>query len=290
MNQRRAALTLIELLVVIAIIAILIGLLLPAVQKVRGAAARTACSNNIRQIGLGLHQYHDAHNALPAGTVGDKGPQPYTNWGLQLLPYLEQDALWRVAQSAFQISRDPFKNPPHTPFSTVVAVYNCPSDDRTRSPQTSRGYLVALGSYLGVEGTNFVKRDGVLHLDSQHRFADVTDGLSQTAVIGERPPSYDMWFGWWYAGHGQAGSSGDAVLGVREVNISGELTCPIGPYRFTDGRVSHPCDMFHFWSLYSGGANFLFADGSVRFLRYSADPILPALATRAGGESVAVPD
>jgi prepilin-type processing-associated H-X9-DG protein len=155
----------------------------------------------------------------------------------------------------------------------------------------SRGYRIALSSYLGVEGANFIRLDGVLYVDSRVRFADVTDGLSQTAAVGERPPGHDMWHGWWYAGVGQNGTgSVDAVLGVREWNISVDTQCPLGPYQFKDGRIDDRCAVFHFWSPHPGGANFLFADGSVRFLSYSADAVLPALASRAGGESVAVPD
>jgi prepilin-type processing-associated H-X9-DG protein len=106
---------------------------------------------------------------------------------------------------------------------------------------------------------------------------------------GERPPSADFWYGWWYAGYGQAGTgSADMLLGVRERNLGGPFVsdCPAGPYHFREGRADNQCDLFHFWSLHPGGAHFLFADGSVRFLAYSADAILPALATRAGGEPV----
>ncbi|HET6575478.1 MAG TPA: H-X9-DG-CTERM domain-containing protein, partial [Fimbriiglobus sp.] len=98
-----------------------------------------------------------------------------------------------------------------------------------------------------------------------------------------------MWFGWWYAGHGQEGTgSCDATLGAREMNYAGDGNCPGGPYHFKDGRVGQRCDLFHFWSPHPGGAHFLFADGSVQFLRYDADSILPALATRAGGEAASV--
>jgi prepilin-type processing-associated H-X9-DG protein len=102
-----------------------------------------------------------------------------------------------------------------------------------------------------------------------------------------------MMLGWWYAGWGQdKDGEADAVLGIRTKNKRSPWgrSCPIGPYHYTAGRFDNQCDAFHFWSPHPGGANFLFVDGSVRFLRYEADPILPALATRAGGESVAVPD
>ena len=109
-------------------------------------------------------------------------------------------------------------------------------------------------------------------------------------MIGERPPSPDFWLGWWYAS-GSVDGSGDTALGVREFNGGTDpytVACPKGPYNFRPGKVIEQCDAFHFWSLHSGGANFAFADGSVRFLTYSADSVLPALATRAGGEVVSL--
>jgi prepilin-type processing-associated H-X9-DG protein len=145
---------------------------------------------------------------------------------------------------------------------------------------------------LGVEGTNSLKQDGLLFLDSHVRPTDVTDGLSNTLAFGERPPSPDSLFGWWYAGWGQdKDGEGEMVLGARTKNNQVWVSdCPVGPYHFQAGDRKNPCDTFHFWSFHTGGANFAFADGSVRFLSYSADGILPALATRAGGEAVTVPD
>ena len=132
----------------------------------------------------------------------------------------------------------------------------------------------------------------MLFLDSAVRLTDISDGTSNTIAIGERPPSADLYFGWWYAGVGQLGNGdADTHLGVRGLNerVAGS-TCPVGSYHFAAGRVRDQCDMFHFWSLHPGGANFAFADGSVRFLSYSADSVMPALSTRAGGETASVPD
>jgi len=136
--------------------------------------------------------------------------------------------------------------------------------------------------------------DGVLFQDSQVRLGQVSDVTSQTLFLGERPPSRDFRFGWWYAGFGQDGrGTMDMVLGVREANflpIPPGSACTSIPYRFVSASgVDAPCGKFHYWSLHSGGANFAFCDGSVRFLRYEADSILPALATRAGGEVVEIP-
>ncbi len=154
------------------------------------------------------------------------------------------------------------------------------------------GLNVAFTDYLGVEGINQNRKDGVLFLDSTVRFADITDGTSNTLAVGERPPSTDGWYGWWYAGWGQnQDGSADMVLGVREKNYSARAaSCPIGPYEYGPGRPDNMCDTFHFWSHHPGGANFLFADGSVHFLPYSARAVMRALATRAGGEAVLPPE
>jgi prepilin-type processing-associated H-X9-DG protein len=151
---------------------------------------------------------------------------------------------------------------------------------------------VAFTAYLGVEGEDQDEKNGVLYLDSAIRFEEITDGLSRTLMVGERPPSADGYFGWWYAGEGQQrDGSADMVLGVREICTGTHaLGCRLGPHDFGPGQITNQCDAFHFWSPHlGGGANFLFADGSVHFLSYSAAPIMVALATRAGGEAAEVP-
>ena len=289
--------TLLELLVVIAITAVLVGLFLSAVQRVRAAAGRSACSNNLRQLGIGLQAYHDANGRYPLGCSPEDGtnPYPYMSWCCSVLPYLEQGALWEQAKASYGLDRD-FLSAAHAGYrGQVLKVFACPADARTSQPgkPTKNGlFEVGFTSYLGVEGTDYLKKDGILFLASQIRTTDITDGLSNTLLVGERPPSPDQQFGWWYAGTGQADSgSCDMVLGVQERNVWWSARqCWSGPYFFGPGSIDNPCDMFHFWSPHPGGANFAFADGSVRFLRYSADPIMPALATRAGGEVVSVPD
>lgn len=293
-RQPHRGFTLIELTVVLAILGVLAGLLLAAVQRVRESANRTMCSDHLRQLGLALQHYHDAHSVFPPGCSFRKGadPHPHMGWCARLLPFLEQERLWSDALRAYKEEKLFVHNPPHTGLSTVVPAFTCPSDGRTRTPVELGPMRVALASYLGVGGTDYVRKDGVLYLDSRVRLADVTDGASNTLIAGERPPSADRIFGWWYAGWGQSkDGSGDTVLGVLELNVSTYTTdCPAGPYAFSSGRVQDRCDLFHFWSLHPGGANFVFADGSAHFLRYSAAPLMPALATRSGGEPTTAPN
>lgn len=296
-TARRTAFSLVELLVVIAIIGVLVGLLLAAVQNVRSAASRADCQNRIKQLALALHHHDQVRGTLPPGhrsaLSGD--PRPYTGWTLDILPYLEQDALSAEIEIAFRRSRFPFSNPPHVRISTVVNAYTCPADPRVTTPQVSlqTQTLVAFTSYLGVSGTDYRTKDGVFVQDYRCSLLAITDGTSNTLLLGERPPSSDFQFGWWYAGTGQAlTGSGDLILGVREQNIQPIVSgsrCGPGAYPFRASRFDDPCGLFHFWSPHSGGANFAFADGSVHFMRYDVNPLMPALATRSGGEVVEMP-
>jgi prepilin-type processing-associated H-X9-DG protein len=173
-----------------------------------------------------------------------------------------------------------------------MPVYLCPGDGRIHTVGGLNGVLRAFTSYLGVEGIDQFGQEGVLFLDSTIRLTDITDGASNTLMVGERPPSANGILGWWYAGEGQSkDGSGDMVLGVRGRCVSLYCAgCPSGPYDFQPGRVRNQCDAMHFWSLHPGGANFLFADGSARFLAYPVNPLMPALATRAGDEVAQPPE
>jgi prepilin-type N-terminal cleavage/methylation domain-containing protein/prepilin-type processing-associated H-X9-DG protein len=295
-SRRDRAFTLVELLIVLAIIGTLIGLLLPAVQRIRDAAARTQCANNLRQIALAVHNHNDTVGSLPAGMRYRNGRDPYflMSWLTQLLPFVEQDNLWRGTQAAYSQSTWPLNNPPHVGLATVLPLFVCPSDSLARDvAEAQREHIsVAFTSYLGVEGRDLTTLDGVLFRDSRVRFTDITDGTSQTLLAGERPPSPDFQFGWWYAGAGQRFTgSADMILGVQERNVLpyAMVPCPQGVYTYGPGSIRNQCDMFHFWSFHVGGANFAFADGSVHFLPYSAVSVLPALASRSGGEVVTLP-
>jgi prepilin-type N-terminal cleavage/methylation domain-containing protein/prepilin-type processing-associated H-X9-DG protein len=297
MNSRRAF-TLIELLIVIALIAILIALLIPAVQKVRSAAGRAQCLNNMKQIGLALHNYHDTYNHFPPG-LETSDPYWYLSWMARILPFVEQEPLGKTIDPEYARSKNPWGNfnrpnfggvPPHIGVGTEMEMYKCPMDTRSlvASP-VDLGHgnygTIAFTSYLGVSGTQSGSNDGVLYCSSKVRIADIPDGAGNTLMVGERPPSTDLIYGWWYAGAGYDDvGTGDVILGTREIDYASEFGCPEANLGLQTGVVSNDCDQTHFWSLHTGGANFLFADGSVRFLACEADAILPALATRAGGE------
>jgi len=283
---RRRATSLVEVLVVLGIVSILIALLLPAIQRVRAAYDSVACRSNLRQIGIALSLYHHDYGIFPEGCLSEANPaMPFSSWCLRLSPYLEQGDRLSRAIEAYKQSKNFLDIPPHDVATEVFRAFLCPAEPRQREENEGR---YGFTHYQGVCGTNYRKNDGMLYVDSRTRYSSVRDGASNTLFVGERPPSLDGTFGWWYAGWGQNKTgSVDMVLGVHEENARDDphtLLCFRGPYRFQPGGTR--CDFFHFWSWHPGGAHFLFVDGSVRMLRYSADSILDGLATRNGGEAV----
>lgn len=287
--------SLLELCVCIAIAGILLALTLSAVQYAREAARRSQCQSNLRGLAMALQHHHDARGAFPAGKWTDKvsNRNKHAFWTVQLLPFLDQKQVYSKARSEFEKQADALHPKMHSLAEDPVSAFACPSDGRVPGPQTTNGKrVVALTSYVGCLGLDHEWKNGVLFADSQMTLGAITDGASNTIVIGERPPSTDFWYGWWYAGYGQNGEgSPDGLLGAAELNYSAHYleNCGLGPHTFSSGNLNEMCDALHYWSLHPGGANFAFADGSVRLLTYDAAEILPKLATRAGGETVSVP-
>jgi prepilin-type N-terminal cleavage/methylation domain-containing protein/prepilin-type processing-associated H-X9-DG protein len=319
-RRGRKGFTLIELLVVIAIIGILIGLLLPAVQKVREAASRMSCTNNLKQIGLALHNFHDTNNRFPYENV-HISDSPRCNWLAHLFPYFEQPFTPQLRPSQTTHGILVRNDTPPGIFIRNVAINDdylvktliCPSDGPKL--RDVPGERLAMGNYLGVNAPNTDQRDpwnintqGVFvywgHFASSTPWsqpvwgppvtiASITDGTSNTLMVGERPsyPNLDNADGW------QCGawvySEVDSAMGLPNTKLWCAGTdphgnsCPGGRQWFGPGDQNNGCDAHHFWSKHPGGGNWLFCDGSVHFLSYNiGTAIQAALATKAGGEVI----
>ena len=293
----RRAFTLIELLVVIAIIAVLIGLLLPAVQKVRAAAARMSCQNNLKQVGLALQTYHDANRQFPPGytsgvtaTGDDTGPG--WGWAAYILPHVEQQNLFNQITFA-----QPVEHPANANARVqVVKTYLCPADSPPPpfpvGPRSNSGQLasttctVAPANYVGNFGVAEpgVDGDGLFYRNSAVKIADITDGTSSTLMVGERSFRYaeSAWAGA-VTGTNEGSTPGSPLPG-QVYNASNFV---LGHTSDSTGGPTGPGDANNFTSSHTGGVNFVFVDGHVAFLGGSVNyQVYKALSTRAGGETI----
>jgi prepilin-type N-terminal cleavage/methylation domain-containing protein/prepilin-type processing-associated H-X9-DG protein len=292
---RSRGFTLIEVLIVIGIIGILVGLLLVAVQSARHAAARVGCANNMHQIGLALHEFHDLHGTLPPNQpqkVKSPGPADLLSWFVFILPQLGEGSLWEASIHACSLDKNTAHSPPHVGYSTVVRTFVCPADGRLLSPLSNE--IVkngAFGSYVGLLGKATGRgTDGVFGTLPGRRFADITDGLSGTLMMGERPPPDSLQAGLWYPSGliirlPYTGPDGSMAMPPFTSFLDTACISDLG-FHYSSGSLSNPCDRYYFWSLHSGGSNWLFADGSSRFIAYSQAGLLQSLASRNGGEVV----
>ncbi len=311
--MRPRAFTLIELLVVIAIIAVLIALLLPAVQAARESARRAQCANNLKQVGLALHNYHGAIGSFPPGLISRPDPATGDNagtgwaWASMILPEIEQGPTYDAINFSLPVEA--------TANSTArlarIGSFVCPSDasfvpqftivdDSTTSATLGTPICdVASSNYLGCVGKGDPSSlypysptdkppgrdnaDGLFFRNRSIAIAEITDGTSLTIAVGEK--SQNLARATWtgavahaavpitdlQAEDGLSPEGGDALV----IAHTGEL----------DGPNSRPAHADQFWSRHPGGAQFAFADGSVRFLKEKRPlPLFQALATRAGGE------
>ena len=300
MVRTRYSFTLVETMVVIAIIMLLLAMIVPAIQKVRESANRMSCQSQLRQIGIALQQYDIDYGHLPPGR-GDTLSQSEQSlsWMVLLSPYIEETSVLREAEAACRVNSFPNINPPHRGLAAVPRLYTCPTDSRLCSPLSDvDGNLVGCSSYMGVAGSgrhtpSGLLRDGLFGADEGkpgYKLTYCPDGLSNTILVGERTPPDNALAGQWYARVWYSTSQFTIMRGPDLTMYAVEVVrypdaCP-GPFSFSQGRTDNPCDRYHFWSMHTGGANFLFGDCSCRFLRYSARDVLPALASRDGGEAV----
>ena len=287
-NRSRRGFTLIELLVVIAVISILIGLLLPAVQRVREAANRMSCSNNLKQLGLAMHDYHDTMGALPPNKLGDG----LATWAVLILPQLEQDnahRLWDLRRS--------YQEQIPAAREAVVKTYFCPSRRTSQSapvlslsgdvhgtyglPETHKPG--ALGDYavcLDISGHDEPEETcpnmrGVFQSVRGYRFADITDGLSTTLMVGEKQVGLGR------HGHWPTDCSiyngGAFTCSSRTVSRLHRMT--------TDPKV----DAFVFGSRHTQVVQFAYCDGHVRAVPVHTDQYIMELAVMRN-DGMVIPD
>lgn len=283
--------SLVELLVVIAIIGVLVGLLLPAVQAAREAARRMSCTNNLRQLGLALHNYHDAFRTLPSGWMPasspdvDNGFGERWGWSVFILPHLEQVPLYE--QLNVSIGQQPIPLANDLRAQTVLGILICPSDPAgvfNESYPDPNGNFYPKSNYPAVHGrgeevsTLHSGGNGMFSKGSRIRFADVTDGMSNTFAVGERDSRSSR--------RGVFGAVGDpyrhAAVWIRAMPRPGSITPTTQHGRSVTGvctdipnstRLLNGASSRAFGSGHTGGSHFAFGDNSVHFISQAIDPI-----------------
>ncbi|HEV7280870.1 MAG TPA: DUF1559 domain-containing protein [Pirellulaceae bacterium] len=320
--RRRSAFTLVELLVVIAIIGVLVALLLPAVQAAREAANRMSCGNNLKQLGIGVHNYHDTHKRLPlnylVGAFDGNNPQS-TSWMTQVLPFIEQQPLYDMFDWRYGILNDPRNSSTPNVSNRYFAgrpltAFMCPSDGTNEGTTTEcaqfAGTPMGAPNYKGVCGANwqwgahstvgttnpkFDTPNGNGLDDSNgmfgrgngkpksDKFARCTDGLSNTLMIGEAIPAHCTHSGW-------AWCNGSTATCARPLNA--KAVSPNTGNKEAD-RVAARGDWpnnYSFMSRHPGGGQFCLGDGSVRFVPEQIDlTVYRGSATQNGGEATQLP-
>ena len=301
-RRSHSGFTLVELLVVIAIIGILIALLLPAVQAAREAARRSQCSNNMKQLGLALHNYHDVYNVLPPGGMRDVSTTILANglaWNVLILPFMEQQPLYD--QFNFLLTPDnSCAGAPNTTIArTPVAGFLCPSGTKLydgasttihtahyvgimgpkgTNPVTNTAYSVQNGT--GYSGHGGFARDGTMYYNSEVKFRDILDGTANTLLVGElshdKANCYRLWPRGIYDNHSRSTKNITYSINAFAYGATTTTIYPSMP-EFNDVSMS---------SNHPGGAQFTIADGSTRFLSETVDITLyRSAASRNGGES-----
>ena len=307
--NRRRAFTLVELLVVIAIIGVLVALLLPAVQAAREAARRMQCQNHLKQLGLALHNYHDTVLTLPCGGLSGGNQMGFHVF---ILPYLEQNSLLNDATKFnFALSWSNLTANPNPNISggmqARVPTYYCPSQilqKGTHSNNTSM--IVYTTHYFGVMGAKGVgytfqgastpperggfADNGVLYRDSKVRFAEISDGTSNTLLVGESAWSPERIRGGGYLHHRRGWIQGFDGTGVgNTAHACKNINFGINVRGYTQAPVVEYFNDVSFGSQHPGGANFVFCDGSTRFVTANVDIALyKATASRGTGEAQVV--